>query len=147
MEQIDLIQARQVWNRVRGGQTREEPLQALTALELETELFYSQLARLPMLSGTRLMARLRQENRSFLRILAGIGALTDLPRQAMPRHSLRGTPEGMAQQCWELRKKALALLEEAQLPGLPQAVTEQLRDRYESHSLAVLELLGVLQGR
>lgn len=147
MDQIDPIQARLVWNRVRGGQTREEPLQALMALEEETEAFYSQLARLPLLSGNRLMARLRQENRKNRMILAGICSLTDLPRPSQPRHSLRGTPEGLAQQCWELRKKGLALLEDAQLPGLPQGVTEQLRDRYERQALELLELLGVLQSR
>lgn len=147
MDQIDPIQARQVWSRVRSGQSREDPLRLLTELELEAELFYSHLARLPMFSGNRLLPRLRQENRKLLLTLWGIGSLTELPPPPQPRHSLRGTPEGMVQQCWELRKKALALLGEAPLPGLPEGVTDQLRDRYETHALGLLELLGLLQNR
>ena len=147
MDQIDPIQARQVWSRVRGGQSREDPLPRLLELELETELIYSHLGKMPPLSGQRLMARLRQENRKTLMILSGICSLTQIPRPIQPRHSLRGTPEGLAQQCWELRKKGLALLEDSSLPGLPEGVADRLRDWYEGHALGLLELLGLLQGR
>lgn len=148
MEQIDPIQARQVWGRVRGNPLPEDPLPRLLELEQETGLLYAQLARFPLLSGNRTLARLREECSRFERLYTGMMALSDAGRPAPgPRHTLRGNPAGFLRQCWTLRRQSLELLEQGRFAPTLSPVPDCVRERLRNHCLLLLELTGWVSSR
>ena len=146
MEQMDPIRAQRVWQRVSGNEAAADPLPRLIALEQEAGLVYGKMAQCPNFSTTRLLARLREENRSFLQVYAGLLSLTsgDTP-DPCPRHSLRGTPEGFAQHCWELRRQSLALLNSAQLPSACMGVLDTMKRRTTDHCALLAQLIGLMK--
>ena len=143
MEQMDPIRAQRVWQRVSASEAAADPLPRLISLEQEAGMMYSRLAQCSGFATNRLLARLREENRSFLQIYAGLLSLTsgDTP-DPMPQRSLRGNPEGFAQHCWELRRQSLALLNSAQLPSACMGVLDTMKRRTTDHCALIAQLIG-----
>ena len=141
MEQLTPIQARQVWQRVRGD-TEENPLSRLLALEAEIRHTYRWLQTHTMLRDSGLLIRLREDSCRFYGILAGMGSVLELELTVEAPPSVRGNPEGLLRRCFRSRMEAVALL--SSLPPALKPNATRLESQMIAHSLNQLELLGKL---
>ena len=143
MEQLTSDQARQVWQRVRGGDEQASPLPRLLALEAQIQHTYQYLRRNTPLRDSRLLSRLSEDSRHFATVLAGICAQLEQDHTIQAPPSVRGNCTGLLRLCYQARMESLSLLE--RLPGAISVPVVILRRQMENHILTLLELLGQIR--
>ena len=142
MDPLTPDQARQVWQRVRGGDTGSDPLPRLLALEAELRHIYHWLQTHTLLRDNHLLARLREDSGRFSAILKGLCLVLDREYTVQAPPSVRGNPEGLLRQCFRDRAESLRLL--SALPDGARESAALLEKQMQVHSLNLLELLGKL---